>query len=204
MLGQESACNAGDLGSIPQSGRSPREGNSNPLRYSCLENPMNREAWQAIVHGVARVGHDLATKPPPPPFVLGRPIKSIISVQEKLWQLPHLLAVFLYGRSLIAQQVFWKWHTQVLFLSLSLCLCPRDQNPRCAASYLSPMPDDRRPGVAQLVPAGPFIIMDQEEVVLRRERKNRGRWDGTLHSARPACSWGLQQTVMFPLSFPNI
>ena len=42
------------------------EGNGNPLRYSCLENPMNRGAWWATVHGVARVGHDLATKPPPP------------------------------------------------------------------------------------------------------------------------------------------
>ena len=48
----ESACNAGDLGSIPGSGRSPREGNGNPLQYSCLENPMDREAWWAIVHGV--------------------------------------------------------------------------------------------------------------------------------------------------------
>ena len=40
-----SACNAGDLGSIPGSGRSPGEGNGNPLQYSCLENPMDREAW---------------------------------------------------------------------------------------------------------------------------------------------------------------
>ena len=38
----------------------------NPLQYSCLENPMDRGAWQAAVRGVARVGHDLATKPPPP------------------------------------------------------------------------------------------------------------------------------------------
>ena len=57
---------AGDLGSIPGLGRSPREGNSNPLQYSCLENPMDRGAWRATVHRVARVGHDLATKPPPP------------------------------------------------------------------------------------------------------------------------------------------
>ena len=41
------------------------EGNDNPLHYSCLKNPMDRGAWQATVHGVARVGHDLATKPPP-------------------------------------------------------------------------------------------------------------------------------------------
>ena len=42
-----------------------REGNGNPLQYSCWENPMDRGDWQATVHGVARVGHDLANKPPP-------------------------------------------------------------------------------------------------------------------------------------------
>ena len=42
------------------------EGNGNPLQYSCLENPMDRGAWQATVHGVTRVRHDLVTKPPPP------------------------------------------------------------------------------------------------------------------------------------------
>ena len=46
------------------SGKSPGEGNGNPLQYSCLGNSMNRAAWWAIVHGVARVGHDLATKLP--------------------------------------------------------------------------------------------------------------------------------------------
>ena len=47
-----SVCNAGDPGSIPGSGRSPGEGNGNPLQYSCLVNPMDREACQATVHGV--------------------------------------------------------------------------------------------------------------------------------------------------------
>ena len=64
-VSKESACNAGDLGSIPGLGRSPGEGNGNPLQHSCLENPMDRGAWQATVHGVARVGHDLTTEPPP-------------------------------------------------------------------------------------------------------------------------------------------
>ena len=68
-VGKESACNAGDLGSIPRSGRSPGGGNGNPLQYSCLENPMNRGAWQATVYGVTRVGHDLVTKQPPPPYI---------------------------------------------------------------------------------------------------------------------------------------
>ena len=49
-----SACSAGDLGLIPGSGRSPGEGNGNPLQYSCLENPMDRGAWWATVHGVAK------------------------------------------------------------------------------------------------------------------------------------------------------
>ena len=55
-VGKEYACNAGDPGSVPGSGRSPGEGNDYPLQYSCLENPMDRGAWQATVHGVARVG----------------------------------------------------------------------------------------------------------------------------------------------------
>ena len=49
-----SASGVGDPGSIPGSGRSPGEGNGNPLQYSCLENPMDREAWQATVHRVAQ------------------------------------------------------------------------------------------------------------------------------------------------------
>ena len=64
-VGKESDYNAGNLGSIPGSGGSPGEGNGNPLQYPCLENPMDRGAWQATVHGVVRVGHDLAIKPAP-------------------------------------------------------------------------------------------------------------------------------------------
>ena len=51
--GKESACNAGDLGSIPGLGRSPGEGNDNPLQYSDLENSVDRGAWGATVHGAA-------------------------------------------------------------------------------------------------------------------------------------------------------
>ena len=50
--GKESACNAGNLGLIPGSGRSPGEGNDNSLQYSCLKNPMDKEAWWATAHGV--------------------------------------------------------------------------------------------------------------------------------------------------------
>ena len=48
------AGDAGDVGSIPESGRSPGEGNVYPLQYSCLENPMDRRAWRVTVHGVAK------------------------------------------------------------------------------------------------------------------------------------------------------
>ena len=58
---KESACNAGDWGSIPGSGRSVGEGNGYPLRYSCLKNPMDREAWWAIVHGVTKSWTKLST-----------------------------------------------------------------------------------------------------------------------------------------------
>ena len=52
--GKESACSVGDLGLIPGLGRSPGEGNGNQLQLSCLENSMDRGAWRAIVHGVAK------------------------------------------------------------------------------------------------------------------------------------------------------
>ena len=59
---KETTCNAGDLGSVPGLGRFSGEGNGYPLQYSCLENPMDRGAWQPTIHRVARVGHNLATK----------------------------------------------------------------------------------------------------------------------------------------------
>ena len=88
-VGKESPCNAGDLSSIPASGRSPEERNDNPLQYSSLENAMGRGAWQATTHRVVRVGHDLATKPPSlscqehvmsgcPASVMPRVISSVI------------------------------------------------------------------------------------------------------------------------------
>ena len=59
------AGNTGGTGLIPGSGRPPGEENGNPLQYSCPKNPMDRGAWQATIYGVTRVGHNLATKPPP-------------------------------------------------------------------------------------------------------------------------------------------
>ena len=52
--GKASACNVGDRGLIPGSGRSPGEGNGNPLQHPCLKNPMDRGAWSATVHGISK------------------------------------------------------------------------------------------------------------------------------------------------------
>ena len=64
---QETACNTGDLGMIPESGRSPGEGNGNPLQYSCLGNPMDKGEEPDRLQSMAsqRVGHNRETKPPP-------------------------------------------------------------------------------------------------------------------------------------------
>ena len=59
--GKESACNAGDLGSIPGLERSPGEGKGKPLQYACLENPIDGGAWQATVHGVVNSQTDRVT-----------------------------------------------------------------------------------------------------------------------------------------------
>ena len=59
---KESTCNARDTGLIPGLGRSPREGNGNPLQYACLGNPMDSGTCWATVHEAARAGHDLVTK----------------------------------------------------------------------------------------------------------------------------------------------
>ena len=64
--GIESTCQARDVGSIPGLGRPHGEGNGNPFQYSCLENPIDRGAWQAIVYGVAKSQTDLVTKSPLP------------------------------------------------------------------------------------------------------------------------------------------
>ena len=60
---KDSACNMGGLGTIPGLGRSPRGGHGNPLMYSCLENSMDKAAWQAAVHGITKVGHEWALTP---------------------------------------------------------------------------------------------------------------------------------------------
>ena len=68
LLRKESTYNAGELGSVPGLGRSPREGNGNSFQYSLRVNPMDRGPWHCTVHRVARVRHDLSIKPLPYPY----------------------------------------------------------------------------------------------------------------------------------------
>ena len=81
--GKESTCNVGDLGLIPGLGRSPGEGNVYPLQYSGLENPMDRGAWQATVHGVANSWTQLSD------FPFHRYLVSICLIRARYaWQCP--------------------------------------------------------------------------------------------------------------------
>ena len=96
--GRESSCSAGDagdLGSIPGLGRSPGRGNSNPLQYSCLENPMDRGAWRATAHGVTKSQTRLSTHATLPvrtspvpglPFCSGSGLQPSLSGPALLWQ----------------------------------------------------------------------------------------------------------------------
>ena len=96
-----SACNAGDPGLIPGSGRSPEEGDVNPLQYSCLENPMDRGAWQATVHGVSKSQTWLSD------FTFTFTLRL-----RKLPSVPSLLRVFLIMDVESCENVFlhlWRW-----------------------------------------------------------------------------------------------
>ena len=78
-VNKESACSAGDLGSIPGLGRSPGEGNGNPLQYPCLENLMDRGAWWAVVHGVTKITAKLLQM-----VAAAMNLKDACSLEEKL------------------------------------------------------------------------------------------------------------------------
>ena len=107
--------NAGDTGSIPGSGRSPGEGNGNPLQYSSLENPVDRGAWPATIHGaVARFRHDLATKPPLP-FLL-----NIWDLTRKTESFPEMAQFSSVAQSLSRVQLFATPWTEANQASLSI------------------------------------------------------------------------------------
>ena len=103
---QEMTCSARDLGSIPGSGRSPGEGNGNPLQYSCLGNLMDRGAWWATLHGVTKVRHDSA-KPPHQQQHIRSPCVLCCNV----WNFP--------------------WLSRTPDASLPLCLSSCLQGPKC-------------------------------------------------------------------------
>ena len=90
--GKESACNVGDMGSIPGLGRSPGEGNGNPLQCSCLENSMDRGAWTM---GSRRVGHDWATVT----FHFHTLFVWIVIGLAKLFGQPNIIKYWLYSLS---------------------------------------------------------------------------------------------------------
>ena len=105
---------------IPGLGRASGEGNGNPLRYSCLENLMDRGAWRATVHGVARVGHDSATKPAPLSTWVGGPGSSPTSFKLTIcyrWVPVHPV----YVRSFIHLFI------QVFNICQAIVLVPREQ-----------------------------------------------------------------------------
>ena len=79
LRGKASAHNAGDLGSIPGSGRSPGEGNGNPLQYSCLENPMDRGVWQTTVHGLTKRTKEIH-------FHSHDAVKVLHSICQQIWK----------------------------------------------------------------------------------------------------------------------
>ena len=105
--------NAGDARDshlIPGSGRSPGEENGNPLQYSCLENPMGRGAWWATVHGVARVGHNWASKSSPPP---------LCDVLETWRVLPRVLKKFnwkLINKNIKGKEGYFLWKERLVLI----------------------------------------------------------------------------------------
>ena len=115
-VGKEYACSAGDTGLIPGSGRSTGEENDNPLKYSCMENLLDRGAWWAIVHRIARVGHNLATKPLPTLSKSLALYELFIFCKQRL--LTYALTIFNI-KWLNSYERFGKlWRWQILFLSI--------------------------------------------------------------------------------------
>ena len=80
---KDSASNAGDLGLIPGSGISPGEGNGYPLQHSCLENPLDRGAWQATVHGVAKSRTQLSDEHTTPGYLCRATIEYLLQIPRE-------------------------------------------------------------------------------------------------------------------------
>ena len=104
---KESACNTGDVGSIPGLGRSPGEGHCNPLQYSCLENSMDRGTWQVAVTELQRVGHDWATKHSIANSLNWVVVTYVCSLWDKLLSCTLRIGI-LFFRNGILQLKYWK------------------------------------------------------------------------------------------------
>ena len=131
---------AGDVGLIPVSGRTPGGGSGTPLQYPCLGNPVDRGAWRATLHGVARVRHDLATKEQQSLQRMfsspRRPCSSAITTHSSSHQPPASCLLSLWTHLL------WTFHAKPHSMCL-LCLAPFTQSILkvhlyCIYRYLTP------------------------------------------------------------------
>ena len=113
--GKESACDVGDQGSIPGSGRYPGEGHGNPLQYSCLENPMDRGAWWATVHGVTKSQIQLSDWAH---TQRGRELPKIWGLLTVQWRPPGSLGYLTLPARLIATDV-------LMYVKCQDCACAR-------------------------------------------------------------------------------
>ena len=142
---KESACHTGDLGSIPGSGRSPRGGHGNPLQCSCLQNPMDKGAWQATVHGVTKSQTWLSDYAHTANHVRSRILKN--SQLGRIFQERNLNLTQRWGP---AHLHMGKSHSWNLHWPLSLSYChvpgwdnrnqPRTENPREASPWSTTVP----------------------------------------------------------------
>ena len=117
-VSKESACNVGEAGQIPRLGRSPGEKNGYPFQYSCLENPMGRGAWEAIVHRVAELDMTEVTQDACTHFSPGISHTPFIFPQQDIG--PHFSSFHLY--SLISQPFFQAGWQYDFYEPRSLCL----------------------------------------------------------------------------------
>ena len=119
-VSKESACNAGDPGSFPRSGRSTGERNGNLLQYSCLENPMDRGTWWAIVHGVTKSQTQLSDWTTTNKLLF---TYCLICPRFVLWELlqPGSWVVWPCFRHILST-FFTLWHHKVFLVLLVLCL----------------------------------------------------------------------------------
>ena len=198
--GRESACNAGDLGSIPGSGRSPGQGNGTPLQYSCLKNSMDRGAWWAVVHGVANAAHN---------WVANTHILIIICLNVDVFEsilLPNLLSflviyihvfhqiweVFSYLKKKKFFSAFYSLFSPACLSAVSLQSCPTLCNPIDISPPGSPIP-----GILQA------RTLEWVAISFSNAWSEKWKWSHSVLSD-PQWPHGLQPTrLLHPWDFPG-